>query len=146
MSVSHFNLIHSSCHQAARQADSALRAPKREWEGATLRNGETLCNNLLPLKAAEVSDTLHAAAVASFVEGLNHAPHRQAYAMKPAAAQATPAQHVLTAATCSLIDTLPHFTPNHTHCIPVCVTPCCVSEATTHVCIALHVLPSCCCA
>ncbi|KAL0043194.1 hypothetical protein WJX82_003929 [Trebouxia sp. C0006] len=42
MSVSHFNLIHSSCHQAARQAASALRAPKQEWERAALRNGETL--------------------------------------------------------------------------------------------------------
>ncbi len=76
MSVSHFNLIHNSCHQAAKQADAGLRAPKREWEGATLRNGETLCNNLLPLKAAGVSDTLHAAAVASFMEALSHAPHK----------------------------------------------------------------------
>ena len=76
MAVSHFNLIHSSCHQAARQADSALRAPKREWEGATLRNGETLCNNLLPLKGAGVSDTQHAAAVASFMDHLQHAPQR----------------------------------------------------------------------
>ena len=77
MCVSHFNLIHTSCHQAAKQADSALRAPKREWEGATLRNGETLCNNLLPLRCAAVSDTQHAAAVASFMDGLGHAPHRQ---------------------------------------------------------------------
>lgn len=80
MAVSHFNLIHSSCHQAARQADSALRAPKREWEGATLRNGETLCNNLLPLKAAGVSDTHYAAAVASFMDHLQHAPQRSANA------------------------------------------------------------------
>lgn len=76
ISVSHFNLIHSSCHQAAKQADAGLRVPKREWEGATLRNGETLCNNLLPLKAAGVSDTLHAAAVATFMEALSHAPHK----------------------------------------------------------------------
>ena len=39
-SVSHFNLIHISCHLAAKSADAALRQPKREWEGATLRNGE----------------------------------------------------------------------------------------------------------
>ena len=76
MCVSHFNLIHTSCHQAARVADSGLRAPKREWEGATLRNGETLCNNLLPLKAAGVSDTVHAAAVATFMEQLHKAPYR----------------------------------------------------------------------
>ena len=55
---------------------SGLRAPKREWEGATLRNGETLCNNLLPLKAAQVSDTAHNAAVAAFMADLAHAPHR----------------------------------------------------------------------
>lgn len=39
-SVTHFNLIHASCHAAARAADANLRAPKREWDGATLRNGE----------------------------------------------------------------------------------------------------------
>lgn len=55
---------------------AGLRAPKREWEGATLRNGETLCNNLLPLRAAQVSDTAHAAAVASFMANLSHAPQR----------------------------------------------------------------------
>lgn len=55
---------------------AGLRAPKREWEGATLRNGETLCNNLLPLKGAQVSDTAHNAAVAAFMADLGHAPHR----------------------------------------------------------------------
>ena len=49
MTVSHFNLIHINCHAAARRADSSLRAAKREWEGATLRNGGTLANNLLPV-------------------------------------------------------------------------------------------------
>ena len=49
MTVTHFNLIHINCHAAARRADSALRVPKREWEGATLRNGGTLTNNLLPV-------------------------------------------------------------------------------------------------
>ncbi len=39
-SVTHFNVIHASCHAAARAADAALRQPKREWDGATLRNGE----------------------------------------------------------------------------------------------------------
>lgn len=38
--VTHFNLIHASCHAAARAADASLRAPKREWDGATLRNGD----------------------------------------------------------------------------------------------------------
>jgi hypothetical protein len=49
--VSHFNAIHFSCHERARAADAALSKPKREWEGASLRNGETFANNLLPLPA-----------------------------------------------------------------------------------------------
>ena len=51
--VSHFNAIHFSCHEAAKKADAALRQPKREWEGASLRNGETKANNLLPLAASD---------------------------------------------------------------------------------------------
>jgi hypothetical protein len=67
-SVSHFNLIHVSCHAAAKAADSSLRQPKREWQGATLRNGSVLCNALLPLAApaAGPADTPYAAAVAAF--------------------------------------------------------------------------------
>ena len=64
--VSHFNAIHFSCHDAARRADAALKTPKREWEGASLRNGETLANNLLPLAAGRACrvppDALAAAA------------------------------------------------------------------------------------
>ena len=64
--VSHFNAIHFSCHDAARRADAALKTPKREWEGASLRNGETLANNLLPLAAGShcrvQTDTVVAAA------------------------------------------------------------------------------------
>ena len=47
--VSHFNAIHISCHLTAKRADINRRPPKREWEGATLRNAETLCNNVLPV-------------------------------------------------------------------------------------------------
>lgn len=47
--VSHWNLIHVTCHEAARRADASLRVAKREWEGATLRNAGTLTNNLLPV-------------------------------------------------------------------------------------------------
>lgn len=57
--VSHFNLIHISCHSAAKSADAALRTPKREWEGAVLRNGEVLCNNLLPVRGPQVPDTAY---------------------------------------------------------------------------------------
>lgn len=68
--VSHFNLIHISCHQAAKVADTSLRHPKREWEGATLRNGEVLCNNLLPVKGQHVSETAYVAAVSSYWDQL----------------------------------------------------------------------------
>ncbi|KAB2613738.1 auxin transport protein BIG-like [Pyrus ussuriensis x Pyrus communis] len=35
--VSYFNIIHFQCHQEAKRADAALKNPKKEWEGATLR-------------------------------------------------------------------------------------------------------------
>ncbi|XP_023737665.1 auxin transport protein BIG [Lactuca sativa] len=53
-SVSHFNIIHFQCHQEAKRADAALKTPKKEWDGAALRNNETLCNNLFPLKGPAV--------------------------------------------------------------------------------------------
>lgn len=67
-SVSHFNLIHTECHAAAKTADAALRQPKREWVGATLRNGSVLCNALLPLRPPRggAADTAWAAAVSAF--------------------------------------------------------------------------------
>ncbi|KAL3624091.1 hypothetical protein CASFOL_032907 [Castilleja foliolosa] len=52
--VSHFNIIHFQCHQEAKRADAALKNPKREWDGAALRNNETLCNNLFPLRGPSV--------------------------------------------------------------------------------------------
>eukprot|EP00982_Pelagococcus_subviridis_P008495 30846-Pelagococcus_subviridis.AAC.11 len=71
-SVSHFNAIHFACHAAARRADVALRTPKREWEGAALRNSETLTNNLLPILAARVSSSAYAAAVESWWENVSN--------------------------------------------------------------------------
>ncbi|XP_073003648.1 auxin transport protein BIG [Typha latifolia] len=52
--VSHFNIIHFQCHQEAKRADAALKNPKKEWEGATLRNNETLCNCIFPLRGPSV--------------------------------------------------------------------------------------------
>ncbi|XP_042008662.1 auxin transport protein BIG-like [Salvia splendens] len=52
--VSHFNIIHFQCHQEAKRADASLRNPKKEWDGAALRNNETLCNNLFPLRGPSV--------------------------------------------------------------------------------------------
>ncbi|KAH7416528.1 hypothetical protein KP509_14G095600 [Ceratopteris richardii] len=52
--VSHFNVIHFQCHLEAKKADASLKNPKKEWEGAALRNNETLCNNLFPLRGPSV--------------------------------------------------------------------------------------------
>ncbi|XP_019442749.1 PREDICTED: auxin transport protein BIG-like isoform X1 [Lupinus angustifolius] len=52
--VSYFNIIHFLCHQEAKRADAALKNPKKEWEGATLRNNESLCNSLFPVKGPSV--------------------------------------------------------------------------------------------
>lgn len=52
--VSHFNVIHFQCHQEAKRADAALKNPKKEWEGAALRNNETLCNSVFPLRGPSV--------------------------------------------------------------------------------------------
>ena len=68
--VSHFNAIHFACHAAARRADIALRTPKREWEGAALRNSETLANNLLPFRSGRVSDAEHERALDQWWENL----------------------------------------------------------------------------
>ena len=48
--VTHSNFIHFSCHQNAYRVDSQLRQPKKEWEGAAIRNDHTKCNNLLPIR------------------------------------------------------------------------------------------------
>lgn len=52
--VSYFNIIHFRCHQEAKRADAALRNPKKEWEGATLRNNASLCNSLFPVRGPSV--------------------------------------------------------------------------------------------
>jgi E3 ubiquitin-protein ligase UBR4 len=44
--------IHYGCHRRASQADrNHPKAPKSEWEGATLRNNRVRCNAILPLVA-----------------------------------------------------------------------------------------------
>jgi E3 ubiquitin-protein ligase UBR4 len=55
--VSHFHVIHIQCHRDAAKADRNLRQPKTEWEGAALRNSQTLCNNLLPIYQSPASST-----------------------------------------------------------------------------------------
>jgi hypothetical protein len=54
--VSAGNAIHSSCHSKARAADRHHpKAPKSEWEGASLRNSRVNCNVVLPLVSTKSS-------------------------------------------------------------------------------------------
>ena len=48
-SVTHFNHIHLKCHTSAAKAERRLKKPKSEWEGATIRNSFTMCNNWFPI-------------------------------------------------------------------------------------------------
>ncbi|XP_024381357.1 auxin transport protein BIG isoform X3 [Physcomitrium patens] len=69
--VSHFNVIHFQCHQEAKRADASLKNPKKEWEGATLRNSETLCNNIFPLRGPSVLLAQYARCVDQYWDSLN---------------------------------------------------------------------------
>jgi len=54
--VSAGNAIHFSCHNRARQVDrNHPKAPKSEWEGATLRNSRVKCNIIMPLVTSRSS-------------------------------------------------------------------------------------------
>lgn len=69
--VSYFNIIHFQCHQEAKRADAALRNPKKEWEGATLRNNESLCNSLFPLRGPSVPLPQYVRYVDQYWDNLN---------------------------------------------------------------------------
>lgn len=47
-SVTHMNAIHMSCHREAARVDRGSR--RDEWDGAALRNSQTKCNNLFPVR------------------------------------------------------------------------------------------------
>ncbi|RWW77221.1 hypothetical protein BHE74_00014631 [Ensete ventricosum] len=69
--VSHFNVIHFQCHQEAKRADAALKNPKKEWEGATLRNNETLCNCIFPLRGPSAPLAHYVRCVDQYWDNLN---------------------------------------------------------------------------
>ncbi|XVF31619.1 hypothetical protein REPUB_Repub17cG0006900 [Reevesia pubescens] len=69
--VSYFNIIHFQCHQEAKRADAALRNPKKEWEGATLRNNESLCNSLFPARGPSVPLAQYVHYVGQYWDNLN---------------------------------------------------------------------------
>lgn len=47
-SVTHMNAIHVGCHREAARVDRTSR--RDEWDGASLRNSQTRCNNLFPVR------------------------------------------------------------------------------------------------
>jgi len=69
--VSYFNIIHFQCHQEAKRADAALRNPKKEWDGATLRNNESLCNSLFPVRGPSVPLAQYLRHVDQYWDNLN---------------------------------------------------------------------------
>lgn len=70
-SVSAGNAIHCSCHSKAKAADrSHPKAPKSEWEGASLRNSRVTCNVILPLVSSK-SSTVPLVAVESAMGEVN---------------------------------------------------------------------------
>ena len=52
--VTHFNPIHLSCHKEAAKAEKNMKRPKGEWEGASIRNQHTRCNNWLPIWGPQI--------------------------------------------------------------------------------------------
>ncbi|KAJ1406495.1 Zinc finger, UBR-type [Sesbania bispinosa] len=69
--VSYFNVIHFQCHQEAKRADAALKNPKKEWDGATLRNNESLCNSLFPVRGPSVPQAQYIRYVDQHWDNLN---------------------------------------------------------------------------
>jgi len=53
--VTHFNPIHLSCHREAARAEKNMKKPKSEWEGATIRNQHTKCNNWYPIWGPKIT-------------------------------------------------------------------------------------------
>lgn len=61
--VTHFTAIHKTCHDDAARADRHMQKPKLEWEGATIRNQHTRCNNWYPILGPNVSENSFSIAV-----------------------------------------------------------------------------------
>jgi len=61
--VTHFNCIHLACHEQAARAERNMKKPKPEWEGATIRNQHTKCNNWFPIKGPAITEDVYALAV-----------------------------------------------------------------------------------
>ena len=70
--VTHFGVIHFACHREASRAERTMKQPKEEWEGATLRNSQTKCNNLLPIHTPSVSEEAYAICVEQWWANMGH--------------------------------------------------------------------------
>ena len=68
--VSHFHIIHYLCHRQAVRADNRLKPRKSEWEGATIRNSHTLCNNIWPIFGPTISVSDYSVQVDRFWDGI----------------------------------------------------------------------------
>jgi hypothetical protein len=75
--VTCFKTIHFSCHREASRAERTMKQPKEEWEGATLRNSQTKCNNLFPLWGASVSEEAYAVYVEQAFIGVQNVLNRE---------------------------------------------------------------------
>ncbi|KAG5092991.1 hypothetical protein JHK82_051769 [Glycine max] len=69
--VSYCNIIHFQCHQEAKRTDAALKNPKKEWDGATRRNNECLCNSLFPVRGPSVPLAQYVRYVDQYWDNLN---------------------------------------------------------------------------
>jgi len=49
-SVCNMSVVHMSCHAHATRAERSIKVPRLEWDGASMRNQNTRCNNLLPFR------------------------------------------------------------------------------------------------
>eukprot|EP01135_Chromosphaera_perkinsii_P006329 Nk52_evm58s485 gene=Nk52_evmTU58s485 len=67
-----FNIVHVNCHNEAVRMDRSGRHSKSEWEGATLRNSHTQCNNLLPMFGPHIPFSSYRAAVDRFFVNLGN--------------------------------------------------------------------------
>ncbi|EFJ36504.1 hypothetical protein SELMODRAFT_404572 [Selaginella moellendorffii] len=63
--------VYTTCHQEEKRADASLKNPKKEWEGAAIRNNETLCNDLFPLRGPAVALAQYSRCVDTFWDNLN---------------------------------------------------------------------------
>jgi len=70
--VTYLTTVHFSCHREATKAERTMKVPKEEWEGATLRNSQTKCNNLFPIQGPQITDEVYATCLNKFWTNMNN--------------------------------------------------------------------------